>query len=524
MPKKLLAADDSVTIHKVIELILADEDFVITSVYNGKEAIKSLKNQTPDVVLADIEMPDIGGFELARHIRDNMGGKIIPVILMASAFDTVDDAEVTKCGAKGYIKKPFEAQELLNKISSVLGQPVKKAPAKPAAPRNVEIKSEKQNSSVSEFDIDALLSEGGKDRNTDTGDDLEEMDQKSAEDMLSEIDLNSLLEGVAVEQDMKIAETSFMDEAMLSGGAENNQEQDDMDLWAEALNEQKNVEDKKNNPDADIQASDLTDDGLDDLLKEPTDTDRIKNAPFEDKEDNEDLMIETSLIDDFAVEAAISEDKRLKNVSKDIEIEETPDTETVADISAILEETIETKKYPKFTPVGVIPNIGEHSTNIAGGMDPFLSKADLLNILQYGVNQKISEILSTLDNQAIVSVLKESFKEFISQSVEETSENFADMINTAVDNKINEMLNKINLENILNQVISSTIKGIFREFDNNIIKITKDLIEQNISAMLQEKLLPLKAEIQGIVWEKLPEMAENIIKKEIEMIKTDAIN
>ncbi|MBF0473565.1 MAG: hypothetical protein HQK93_07510, partial [Nitrospirae bacterium] len=159
---------------------------------------------------------------------------------------------------------------------------------------------------------------------------------------------------------------------------------------------------------------------------------------------------------------------------------------------------------------GIIPNLG-NQTNIAGGNDPFLSKMDLLSILQYGVNQKISEILSSLDNESIVGVLKESFKEFISQSVAETSENFANLINTAVDNKINDMLNNINLENILNQVISSTIKGIFREFDNNIINITKNLIEQNINEMLQEKLLPIKSEIQAIVWEKLPEMAENII-------------
>ncbi|MBF0473566.1 MAG: response regulator, partial [Nitrospirae bacterium] len=325
MPKKLLAADDSVTIHKVIELILSDEDFVITAVHNGKEAIKSLKTLTPDIVLADIEMPELGGYELSKYIRDNMGDKKIPVILMASAFDTIDDAEVAKCGAIGYIKKPFEAQELLNKIGSVLGKPVKKAPSKPAAPKSDETIADNLNSNVSEFDIDALLTEGGK-KNIDVGEDQENQDQQSSENMLSEIDLNSLLNGVDADLDMKIAETSFMEEPIAPQGDKEgvDQEQADMDLWAEAFTEQKLVEEKKKNPTAadDAAIPDLVDDALNDLLKEPTDTDRIKNAPVEEdiKEDNieidEDIFNKTSLIEDLAVETTIIENKNLKKAVK----------------------------------------------------------------------------------------------------------------------------------------------------------------------------------------------------------------
>lgn len=536
MPKKLLVADDSVTIHKVIELILSDEDFAITSVNNGKEAISSLKTLTPDIVLADIEMPEVGGFELSKYIKDNKGG--IPVILMASAFDTVDEGEIAKCGAKGYIKKPFEAQELLNKLGSALGKPITSSKGSEPPSKAASSKKDKpappptkKDSSVSSIDIDALISET-KDNTADATDIGEESNDKQP-DILSEVDINDLLSGVETDEDMKIAETSFMEEPIEpNANAEKSgesSEQDDMALWAAALEEQKQVEAKKDTPDADEPVSDITDEELGELLKEPTDTDRIKNAPvLEDIDEN--LINETALIEDVLVKADISQDANINKtpkLDKQKDLDFTPDTETVGDISSILEQKIDSKRPLKgsetpskpFVPFGIIPDI-QHP-NIKGGLEPFLSKADLLNILQYGVNQKISEILSILDNQTILTILKESFKEFIDQGVKETSENFSDIINSAVDNKINEMLNNINLENILNQVISSTIKGIFREFDNNIIQITKGLIEQNISSMLQEKLLPLKTELQGIIWERLPEMAENIIKKEIEMINKD---
>jgi DNA-binding response OmpR family regulator len=549
MPKKLLVADDSVTIHKVIELILADEDFEITSVHNGKDAIKSLKDSTPDIVLADIEMPQVGGYELCKYIMDNivtMESKKIPVILMASAFDTIDETEVSKCGAKGYIKKPFEAQELLNKLNSFTGQTPKSSPSKPAASkppaskpvalRSDETMIEKSNSNVNDIDIDALLSEDNG--NNPAAEDA----QQNSDNILSEGDINELLSGVETDEDMKIAETSFM-EAMSPES-----EKGDMDLWAEALDEQKQVEAKRKGSDTNETFPDI-EEMLRNESKEPTDTDRIKKAPAgqenESDEDSsietsliedlsvEDLSVETSLIEDLSVETSLIEDLSVEtkvienrdNSAKNQIPEISVATDTFKNVSAILSNKSEPKKPSKpFVPSGVIPDISYQTNNQAGLNDPFLNRGDLLSILQFGVNQKISELLSSVDNQAIMTILKESFKEFIDQSIKESSDNFSNLINTAIDNKINDMLNTINLDNIVNQVISSTIKGIFREFDSNILTITKDLIENNINAMLQEKLLPLKSEIQGIIWEKLPEMAENIIKKEIEMIKTDTVN
>ena len=67
--KKLLLADDSITIQKVVELVLADEGFELKLANNGEEAMEALPSFMPDIVLADLEMPVMGGYELCRNIK-----------------------------------------------------------------------------------------------------------------------------------------------------------------------------------------------------------------------------------------------------------------------------------------------------------------------------------------------------------------------------------------------------------------------------------------------------------------------
>lgn len=123
MGSKLLLADDSITIQKVVELVLADEGFEIKSVNNGEEALHIIRNYKPDIVLADIDMPKINGYQLCEKIKTYAETKDIPVILLSGAFEPVDEDLVKQVKANGYIIKPFESQELLNKINSTLKQP-----------------------------------------------------------------------------------------------------------------------------------------------------------------------------------------------------------------------------------------------------------------------------------------------------------------------------------------------------------------------------------------------------------------
>ena len=120
MAYKLLLADDSITIQKVVELILAEEDFEIRTAGNGEEALSLIASFQPDIVLADIEMPKMNGYQLCEKIKQNPSTGSIPVILLTGAFEPVDEELAKQVGADDYIIKPFESQELISKLNAVL--------------------------------------------------------------------------------------------------------------------------------------------------------------------------------------------------------------------------------------------------------------------------------------------------------------------------------------------------------------------------------------------------------------------
>lgn len=120
MAYKLLLVDDSVTIQKVVELVLSEEGFEVKVTNNGEEALEVLSLLRPDIVLADIEMPGISGYQLCEKIKLNPDTRDVPVILLAGAFEPIDDDAARKAGADEHLVKPFESQELLTKIQAVL--------------------------------------------------------------------------------------------------------------------------------------------------------------------------------------------------------------------------------------------------------------------------------------------------------------------------------------------------------------------------------------------------------------------
>jgi CheY-like chemotaxis protein len=133
MKKRILVADDSVTIQKVIALTFAEEPFEIKSVGTGSEAVERMRDWRPDLVLADVIMPQMNGYELCRSIKSQPANANIPVILLAGTFEAFDEEEARACGADGSITKPFESGELIEKVKTQMaraeGKPVAAAPA-----------------------------------------------------------------------------------------------------------------------------------------------------------------------------------------------------------------------------------------------------------------------------------------------------------------------------------------------------------------------------------------------------------
>lgn len=138
MGHKILLADDSITIQKVIELTFSDEDFELHTVGNGQKAIDEIRAIQPDIVLCDIIMPEKNGYEVCEFIKSNDELKHIPVLLLTGAFEPFDQERAKAAGCEGFLAKPFEPQTLISKVKELLagaqGAPAgAPAPAAPAA-------------------------------------------------------------------------------------------------------------------------------------------------------------------------------------------------------------------------------------------------------------------------------------------------------------------------------------------------------------------------------------------------------
>ena len=131
MGKKILLADDSITIQKVIELTFSDEDFEVVTVGNGRLAIERVQEVRPDIVLCDIIMPEKDGYEVCDFVKKNPALSHIPVLLLTGAFEPFDQERAARVGCDGFLAKPFEPQTLIAKVKDLL-QPGRGRAAQPA--------------------------------------------------------------------------------------------------------------------------------------------------------------------------------------------------------------------------------------------------------------------------------------------------------------------------------------------------------------------------------------------------------
>jgi CheY-like chemotaxis protein len=122
MGKKILLADDSITIQKVIELTFSDEDFEVVTVGNGRLAVERVQEVRPDVVLCDIIMPEKDGYEVCDFIKKTPGLSQTPVLLLTGAFEPFDKDKAERVKADGFLSKPFEPQALIAKVKDLLQQ------------------------------------------------------------------------------------------------------------------------------------------------------------------------------------------------------------------------------------------------------------------------------------------------------------------------------------------------------------------------------------------------------------------
>jgi CheY-like chemotaxis protein len=142
MPKQILLAEDSVTIHKAVQITFAREPFAVTVARDGEEALARARERPPDVIVTDTAMPGMGGYDLCAAIKGDPQLRHIPVLFLSGTHAPYDEAKGRGVGADGHLAKPFESQALLDKVTELAsrapaGQPLAKvatSPQRPAQP------------------------------------------------------------------------------------------------------------------------------------------------------------------------------------------------------------------------------------------------------------------------------------------------------------------------------------------------------------------------------------------------------
>jgi two-component system alkaline phosphatase synthesis response regulator PhoP len=120
---KILVVDDEVYIVHILDFSLGMEGYEVVTALDGEEALAKVKKEQPDLIVLDIMMPKLDGYETCRILKSDPETQQIPVILLSAKGRNVDQQMGFQVGADDYITKPFSPRKLVERIKLILGQP-----------------------------------------------------------------------------------------------------------------------------------------------------------------------------------------------------------------------------------------------------------------------------------------------------------------------------------------------------------------------------------------------------------------
>lgn len=119
--KKVLIVDDEPNILKLVTFILKSNGYDTIEASSGIECLEKAETEKPDIIILDVMMPEMDGFEAAKKVKSNPITRHIPILMLSSKAQFEDKMTGIDSGAMDYITKPFDKQELLEKVKTCLG-------------------------------------------------------------------------------------------------------------------------------------------------------------------------------------------------------------------------------------------------------------------------------------------------------------------------------------------------------------------------------------------------------------------
>lgn len=120
--KRILAVDDEPEIINILKLRLEANKYEVITAGNGEEALKKAREERPDLIVLDVMIPPPNGFQVCRTLKDDPEHKKIPIILLTAKASDSDKFWGTESGADAYVTKPYNADDLMEKIKMLVSE------------------------------------------------------------------------------------------------------------------------------------------------------------------------------------------------------------------------------------------------------------------------------------------------------------------------------------------------------------------------------------------------------------------
>ena len=127
MAKKILVVDDEKRIVEILQAYLERDDYQVIAAYDGRSALELARSNSPDLIILDLMLPEVSGWDVCRELRRESD---VPIIMLTARDDTTDKIIGLELGADDYVTKPFEPKEIISRVRAVLRRGERKAVSK----------------------------------------------------------------------------------------------------------------------------------------------------------------------------------------------------------------------------------------------------------------------------------------------------------------------------------------------------------------------------------------------------------